>query len=302
MKRLLFLLSALAFLFVFALSATATFAQGTTTRLAETSVTIPANGEVTLDYQAFCLDFGEPFPEAFGTPTARADDDILKVVKTAILDGTADDDPLSVNLAIWSLRENKTPLALYPNLDSDVNERTNDLLERSQDQTVDPLANNLGIPLNQAVADGQVEVTDANFQPDTSAPVADPADQPYHGSGTMTIRNLTNEEIEIYYAFGTILQASDEGDQDLVTYATELEQVATPTPAATATTAATATAQATATTAATATVQVEATATPQAPTTVPTTGTGDNAFLLVVGGLAIMLSAIAYQYVRVTRS
>lgn len=297
MKKLVFLLATLMFVFVFAVNATPGYAQGGT-RLAETSVTIPAGEEVTIDYQAYCLDFGEPFPAAFGTPSERADDDILKVVKTAILDGTADEDPLSVNLAIWSLRENKTPVALYPNLDADIEERTNDLLERSQDQTVEPLADDLGIPLNQAVADGQVEVTDTDFKPDTDAPIADPADEghPYHGSGTMTIRNLTDQDLDIYYAFGTVLQAADEGEQDLITYATELEQVATPTPAATATTAATATA------AATATPKVVATATPQAPTTVPTTGTGDNALVLVLGGLVLMGAALGYQYIKVSRA
>ncbi len=297
MKRLVFLLSTLTFLFAVAIGTNTTHAQGTTTRLAETSVTIPANGEVTIDYQAFCLDFAEPFPDAFGTPSERADTNILKVIKTAILDGTADDDPLALNLAIWSLRENKTPTQLYPDLAADVNTSTTELLTRSESQTVDPLADDLGIPLNKAVTDGQVEVTDANFRADTTAPLANPADGPYHGSGTMTIHNLTNAEIEIYYAFGTILQASDESNQDLVTYATELEQVATPTPAATATTAATATAQATAT--AEATTMPEATATPQAPTTMPQTG-GDSGgsllvpFLMLMGVIVVTLGVL-YQ-------
>jgi microcystin-dependent protein len=300
---------------VFALLLTALFsfqaayAQGTEeTELTETTLTIPANGEAEIAFQGYCLDFGEPFPTAFGQPSRRADDDILRVLKTALQEGTATDDPLTITLAIWSLRENQPITELYPNLDPSVAGDVDDLLVRSEDASVAPLATDLGIALDQAVADGQVEVTSADFAADTSAPapIATEEGEPYHGEGTMTIRNLTDEEITIYYAFGTILVAQDESEQDLVTYSTELETVMLqPTPAAsatapaTATVAATATAEATATVAATATAEATATAQPtataQAPQTMPQTGaapmTSGAAPTLIIAGLGLIGAA-----------
>lgn len=259
------------------------FAQGSeTTELVETSITIPANGEAEVSFQGFCLDFGEPFPTSFGEPGSRADDDILKVIKTALLDGSADEDPLTLNLAIWTLRENRTIEELYPTLDSTLTEDVNDLLTRGATASVAPLSDDLGIALDQAVANGQVEVSSADFNFDESAPVAVPQDEGryYHGEGTMTITNLTDEEITIYYAFGTVLVAQDESEQDLVTYSTELETIVQ----VTATPQATATAQAT--------VAPAATATPEAPATMPQTGvapTADNTgTLLAVVGLGFL--------------
>lgn len=226
MLRAGLLLSLLAlFLFPFQ----TTHAQGsdaTSTRLAETSITIPANGEAELSFQGYCLDFGEPFPTSFGAPASRASDDVLKIVKTALLDGTADEDPLTVNLAIWTAREYRTIDDLYPTMEEEKAEKVNDLLERSESATIDPLATDRGIPLDKAIADGQVEVSSADFAADESSPLAVPEDEghPYHGSGTMTIKNLTNEELTIYYPFGTVLEAENSAQQDLVTYSTELER------------------------------------------------------------------------------
>ena len=200
-------------------------ADPTTAKLAETSVTIPANGKADISFQGYCLDFGEPFPTSFGEPGSRASDDVLKVVKTALLDGSADEDPLTVNLAIWTLREDKTIDELYPTIDEDKADKVNDLLARSEKATVEPLATDRGIALDKAIADGQVEVSSADFNADEAAPLAVEEDEghPYHGSGTMTITNLTDQEITIYYAFGTVLKAENTAQQDLVTYSTELE-------------------------------------------------------------------------------
>jgi hypothetical protein len=288
----LLLAFACTFALLFAVNVAPSANAQTTTELVETSLTIPANGEVEVSFQGFCLDFGEPFPTSFGQPGERADDDILRVLKTALLDGTADEDPLTLNLAIWTLRENRTIEDLYPTLDSTLTEQVNDLLGRSESATVAPLATDLGVALDQAVADGQVEVTSADFNFDESAPVAVPEDEGryYHGEGTMTIRNLTDEEITVYYAFGTILVAEDDTEQDLVTYSTELETIVQ----VTATPQATATAQAT--------QAPEATATPQAPTTMPQTGvapaTDYTGTMLAVIGLGFIALGVASRLFR----
>lgn len=214
------LLVALLALFLTPLS---TLAQGATEpTLAEVSVTIPANGETTISFQAYCLDFGEPFPTAFGTPSSRAADDVLRVVKTALLDGTADEDPLALQLSIWSLREGETLKGLYPNLDSEIESAAQALLDKSESATVAALSTDRGTALDAALKAGTVSVTSSDFK-FVDSPVAHPEDRPYHGEGTMTIKNLTSAEVTIYYPVGMVLTAQNPREQDVVTYATELE-------------------------------------------------------------------------------
>lgn len=193
--------------------------------LGETSVVIPAEGEETVSFQTFCLDFGLDFPTTLGRPDGRATDDVLRVIKSAIERDVADDEPLAVQLAIWSLREGSELESLFPDTELDAASEARALLDA--DVTVSPLADDRGIPLDRAVADGIVEATSDDFA-FVDAEQPRPDGEPYHGRGTLTIRNLTDQEVEIYFPFGTIFRAENENEQDIVAYATELEQVVTP--------------------------------------------------------------------------
>lgn len=242
--------------------------------LGETSVLVPANGEARIRFQTFCLDFGKEFPSALGTPDGRAEDAVLKVVRAAIEEEMAEKDPLALQLAIWSVREGKAIDALYPNETIAAESDAQALLDASESLTVSPLRTDRGISLDKAVADGTIVATSTDFSFVETADMARPDDIPYHGEGTLILRNTTNAAVEVYFPFGTVFRASDETEQDIVTYATELEQLATATPVPTVTTA------------------------PVVPTpgTVPQTGadaseSGTMPWLLIGSGFVMLLSA-----------
>lgn len=193
--------------------------------LGETSVVVPANGEATLEFQTFCMDFGKAFPTALGTPDGRAEDDVLSVIRAGLEQQIAEAKPLAVQLAIWSLREETDVAALYPDSDLDAVEDAMKLLDA--DSSVSPLRTDRGIALDTAVADGMIEATSSNFT-FVDAEQPRPDGEPYHGTGTLTLRNLTDGDLEIYFPFGTVFRAADESEQDIVAYATELEQQVTP--------------------------------------------------------------------------
>lgn len=259
--------------------------------LGETSVVVPANGEATLRFQTFCLDFGKEFPTTLGTPDGRAENEVLTVVRAAIEEGIADSDPLALQLAIWSVREDKPIDTLYPNETIAAESDAQALLDASDSVTVSPIRTDRGISLDKAVADGTIVATSTDFR-FVETDMARPDDIPYHGEGTLILRNTTNEAVEVYFPFGTVFRATDETEQDIVAYATELEQLATATPAPTMTSVPTITPIPT------------VTAAPVVPTpgTVPQTGATDVGspsmpwFLIGVG--FVMLLAAGFVMVR----
>lgn len=202
--------------------------------LGETSVVVPANGETSLSFQTFCLDFGKEFPSVLGTPDGRADDSVLKVVKTALENDTADSNPLAVQLAIWTLREGETLEQLYPDTELEAGSAAQQLVDEADDASVSPLRTDRGIALDEAVANGTIEATSEDFRfVETDKPRPD--DEPYHGEGTLVLRNTTDQDVEVYFPFGIVFEPTNDSEQAIVAYATELEQLPTPTPMPTAT-------------------------------------------------------------------
>lgn len=202
--------------------------------LGETSVTVPANGEATIRFQTFCLDFGLAFPSSLGTPDGRASDDVLRIIKAALEEDIPDQNPLAVQLAIWSTLENQTIGELYPDTEIPAQEAAQQLLDNAQDADLSPLAEDRGRSLTELVSEGVITATSEDFEfVDTENPRPD--GEPYHGEGTLVLTNQTDEPVEVYFPYGVVFRASTDGEQDIVTYATELEQLPTATPMPTAT-------------------------------------------------------------------
>ncbi len=203
--------------------------------LGETSVVVPANGDATIRFQTYCLNFGLSFPTSIGTPDGRVEDNLLRTIKTAIDSDVADSNPLALQLAIWSQVEGQEVGQLYPDItELPAQQAAQQLLDDAADTEVSPLAEDRGIALTDAVSQGLIEATSEDFHfVDTENPRPD--GEPYHGEGTLVLHNTTGNPVEVYFPFGTVFRASNEGEQDIVTYATELEQLPTATPAPTAT-------------------------------------------------------------------
>ncbi|MCB0047728.1 MAG: hypothetical protein KDD92_20065 [Caldilineaceae bacterium] len=201
-------------------------AQAQDSQLAEVSVTIPANGEASLPFTGMCLEYTEPFPDSFGSFNGMAPDEVRRILKYSLLNGYTVSDDFQVQMAIWRAIEGVWP---YP--DSVDRTLAEEIYAESQNVTLDPLEGE-GVALDVAIADGSVTVTSEDFALTEPNPVAG---GPYMGGGALTLKNNTDQAITVYYPFGLVLEAEQEAAQNLVTFATELEEnpIATPTPAPT---------------------------------------------------------------------
>ena len=127
--------------------------------LGETSVLVPANGQTSLQFETYCLDFGKTFPAQIGKPLHRADDEVLRVLKVALEGGYTESDPLQVQLAIWHVIEEEWVFD-----ESEIPQTLADeLLVAAETADVTPLEGE-GIPVTQAVDEGLVTLASEDFQ------------------------------------------------------------------------------------------------------------------------------------------
>jgi len=192
--------------------------------LGETSVLVPANGQTSLQFETYCLDFGKTFPAQIGKPLHRADDEVLRVLKVALEGGYTESDPLQVQLAIWHVIEGKWVFD-----ESEIpHDLAGEIMTAAETADVTPLQGE-GISVTQAVDEGLVTLASEDFQA-VDAPNAAGYEFAYRGQGTLVITNLTNEDIRIFFPFGTVFIRGLESEQNVVAYATELTLLSTPTP------------------------------------------------------------------------
>lgn len=181
------------------------------TRPAEATLELAAGAEGKLPINAFCLNFGEPFPKAVTVSTETAAAGVVQVMKAAAHGATLD--VLQTQIAIWHQIENK-----WGYKDKDVNmagaealvaagaaEGTGALVER-------------GVALDKAIADGSVTATVDGWQV-VDAPKALPSDAPYYGSGTLMVKNVGTAPITVRVPLGLVLKAANAAEQDMGLYA-----------------------------------------------------------------------------------
>ena len=181
----------------------------------ETRVTVPAGGEATFDVNAFCLEYGEPFPDSVDSPSAMATDDVRQILLSAVKQGIAQSDPLQTNLAVWRQIEGTW------GYDDDAVDRSvaESLLESGAAMSTDPLASD-GTALDAAIADGSVTVTINDWANANGEKVFE-SDAPYYGSGSVVVTNTTDQELTLYYPVGMVLPAQNEAQQDMLSYSAQ---------------------------------------------------------------------------------
>jgi hypothetical protein len=196
--------------------------------LGETSVLVPANSQVSIQFETYCLEFGRDFPEEIGAPIERADDEVLRVLRVAIEEDYVESDPLQVQLAIWRIIEGEWVYS-EDELPRDLAEQ---ILEMAENVTVEPLEGE-GLALTDAVDQGLVTVTSEDFT-SVDAPTQQlPDGIEYRGQGTLVIANQTDEDVRVFFPYGTVFDPATETEQNIVAYATELEELPTQTPTST---------------------------------------------------------------------
>ena len=312
-------------LLFFGLILPATMAQAQQSEYEEVSVTIPAGGETSIQFDTFCLEVNKAFPAQLSTPNGRASDDVLRVLKTAIEDGTVESSPLQTQLAIWHQVEGGWAFD-----QSEVNhDEAQQLLDQAANISLAPIDPE-GVALDQAVADGSISLSSEDFAAmDVSLPTEE--DEPYRGQGTLNIVNNTDQELTVYFPFGLVFESTSDAEQDMVAYAAIPEQQTIPTdeptveptsevldatvePLLTVTPEMTTTVEITATSTVTTTVENAtptptsdtmaadpAAPTPESPNSLPQTGgekSGISPMLIILGGLVLVTLSLVLVLLR----
>ncbi len=173
------------------------------------TITLQPGQSATIPMKFWCLDFGKPFPKAITGPTARAPDEVLKVLQAAIARGTINSDPYQTQVAIWEVTSGKV---------NDVANEGHDLADQivndAKSAKVDPIAAG-ATTLDQAVSNGSVKVTVENFKAisDTKHMTV----QSYNGSGDLKVENTSAKAVTFVLVEGAVFKpANDPNAQSTV--------------------------------------------------------------------------------------
>jgi hypothetical protein len=154
-------------------------------------VTLPADGSITVVVDAFCLDYGLPFPDRPISPGDIAPVEVRLAISHGVAQGYTQSAPYQVQLAIWHLDD-----GLWHDEDHDL---AAEIVAYAQSGAEPPDAGLAGTPLPEAVSSGIVSATFASFYA-----VSTPA---YQGQGTLVLSNLTDSEQVINFPYGTVFAA-----------------------------------------------------------------------------------------------
>lgn len=293
--RIVRVLSAvLAIAFALVLGVGTTFAQGgtggaagQTTSTGTEAFTLAPGGTATITFEAFCTDFGLEFPDSIELPNALADQDVRNALGYIQSEGLAgsEQDALEAQYGLWQVTgANGSPQGT---------QIAADVVTAAGTAVQDPT----GTSLLDAAQAGDVTITLSNWQPVGQPVPIGAATDNFFGRGTLTVENVSGEELTLYHPVGALFPPSVAGEQTMAGYATEV-QVNNPAQAqatAAPTTAATTAPTTAATTAPTTAAATSATAAPTAqssaaqPNQLPNTAEGDSApvvpFALAIGAL-----------------
>ena len=188
----------------------------------EGTVNVPAGGHATIDGSAFCLNFGEPFPQAVTVSPERAADPVIRVFRAAAQQGAGSLDVLQTQIGVVQAIEGQWG---YKDKDVDMT-GAKALPESAAGQSTDPLLGR-GCALDKAIADGLVTITVDSWE-QADAPKALPTDAPCCGVIRFTVHNAGSEPIDVYAPLGLILKAAGEAEQDMGLYAVSQQETVLP--------------------------------------------------------------------------
>ncbi|MBK6768035.1 MAG: hypothetical protein IPG72_03200 [Ardenticatenales bacterium] len=181
------------------------------TRPAEATIELAAGAEGKVPINAFCLNFGEPFPKAVTVSTGAAAAGVVQVMKAAARSATLD--VLQTQIAIWHQIEGS-----WGYKDKDVDMTTAKALAEAAASEGTGALVETGVALDKAITDGSVTATVDGWQV-VDAPKALPSDAPYYGSGTLVVKNVSAAPITVRVPLGLVLKAANEAEQDMGLYA-----------------------------------------------------------------------------------
>jgi hypothetical protein len=182
------------------------------------SFTLEPGGTAVVQFEAFCIEFGEEFPETgLQAPNGVAPDPVRGALAYAQSRNlTANEQQaLQVQYAVWrALGETTSPQG---------DQTAQDVLANG---TTAPAAPQGATSVVDAARQNQVQITIDQFQPVGQPVQITPASQAtdnFYGRGQLTIRNTSQQTQTLYMPIGTVFPAQDAQFQDLAGYATDVQ-------------------------------------------------------------------------------
>lgn len=188
-------------------------------------VTLAQGESITLDLEAFCLDYDIPFPRQFPPITDLSTPETVQILRYAISKGSTTTNPYQVQLALWRQTTGRwvdnVPRALAEEIFSNAPTQAPPLPTPAPDS----------IGLTDAITQNLVKVEYLEW-----APIGGVTGVlfPWHARGRVRVTNTGQQPITLDLATGTRLVPTGR-QQRMIAYWTNLAAQPTPSPSPTAT-------------------------------------------------------------------
>ncbi len=171
------------------------------------TVSIPPSGSVAVPVEGFCMDYGKPFPSSKLAPVGLAPAEVRAIERYAAARGYNKSHPYQVQRAVWYFTNGlKFSAAKLP--------ITKELVDYARSNAVHELPAG-ALELSAAVKQGLVRAYIADFKN-----ISNPD---YHGKGTLTIVNQTQQQLSVFIPYG--IKTKDQvksGTQHMAVFATPI--------------------------------------------------------------------------------
>lgn len=176
--------------------------------------TLQPGGKATILFEAFCTEFGDKFPAAITLPNSVGPDGLRAALSYAENKGLTrtQQSALQVQYALWQvLGQTNAP--------------------KGDATTQDVIANGTTVPPNpqatsllDAAKANQVKLTLNSWQPiGGKAQITATASDNFYGRGQVTVENTSQQALTLYMPVATIFPASQQNEQDMAAYATNIQ-------------------------------------------------------------------------------
>lgn len=175
--------------------------------------TLEPGGKATIDFTAFCLDFGVKFPTSIQAPNDTAQANVraaLDYIQSNNL--TADQNKaLEAQYAIWQLRgATGSPAG-------------GDQAKAIVAAAKTPPAALQATSVVDAAKAGQVQVAVSSWQPVGQPVQLGSASDNFYGQGVVTVTNTSQQRLTLYMPVGTLFPPATQGDQTMAAFATNVQ-------------------------------------------------------------------------------
>lgn len=177
------------------------------------SFSLGAGQVATITFEAFCIEFGQFFPEAIVAPQGVAPDKVRAALAYIQQQGIAADPAkaLDANFAIWQL-------AGFTRATGG-GATTQEVLQHATTPPADPA----GTSILDAAQASQVRLTLVSWQAiGDKVPILSATDH-FYGRGSLTVENISQQTLQLFMPIGTIFPPGEGRFQAMAGYATDVK-------------------------------------------------------------------------------